>query len=511
MKHTSIPRQLLTFMFVTVAVVLVSSITFLVMLRAAYRESGRAAESGIAEATHGFTLLDEVGRSLGALQTALRLSDPDQIETAVAALDANDKRLTALIASRGQARAAILARHAAALEAQREVIEAFLKGDVAGANERLMATARPRYSEVQTAIRTDFDAQVKRTAATMAGNEARASSQVIWRLAMMAIALALISTYMWRMRSGITLQLGRLSATLLEASERLTETAAQVTASSQTLAQGASEQAAALEETSGSMEEMASMTRRNAENSQSAAQVMSQVEGRVRESDVVFADMVASMAAIQTSSRKVSKIIKTIDEIAFQTNILALNAAVEAARAGEAGLGFAVVADEVRSLAQRSAQAARDTSALIEESMATTLSGSARVEQVTSSIAGIASSIGTVKGLVDEVSLASRQQSEGIDQVSQALQQMERVTQTTAAAAQEGAASSEELSANATTAMTVVRQLDSLVGGRRIRGDARPERVIVAARRNDGAKVVPLRIASTRAAQAPGLRRGRSR
>ncbi len=310
--------------------------------------------------------------------SALHLSDPDQIETAVAALDANDKRLTALIASGGQARAAILARHAAALEAQREVIEAFLKGDVAGANERLMVTASPRYSEVQTAIRTDFDAQVKRTAATMAGNEARASSQVIWRLAMMAIALALISTYMWRMRSGITLQLGRLSATLLEASERLTETAAQVTASSQTLAQGASEQAAALEETSGSMEEMASMTRRNAENSQSAAQVMSQVEGRVRESDVVLADMVASMAAIQTSSRKVSKIIKTIDEIAFQTNILALNAAVEAARAGEAGLGFAVVADEVRSLAQRSAQAARDTSALIEESMATTLSGSAR-------------------------------------------------------------------------------------------------------------------------------------
>jgi len=191
---------------------------------------------------------------------------------------------------------------------------------------------------------------------------------------------------------------------------------------------------------------------------------MTEVDGHVQTSNATLADMVSSMAAIQESSQQVSRIIKTIDEIAFQTNILALNAAVEAARAGEAGMGFAVVADEVRSLAQRSAQAARDTATLIETSIARTQQGSERVQQVADAINTITTSISKVKGLVDEVSLASRQQSQGIDQVAQAVAQMEKVTQTTAATAEESAAASEELSAQAETAMEVVRQLETLVG-----------------------------------------------
>jgi methyl-accepting chemotaxis protein/methyl-accepting chemotaxis protein-1 (serine sensor receptor) len=176
--------------------------------------------------------------------------------------------------------------------------------------------------------------------------------------------------------------------------------------------------------------------------------------------------MVASMSAIQDSSQKVSKIIKTIDEIAFQTNILALNAAVEAARAGEAGMGFAVVADEVRNLAQRSAQAAKDTAALIEESIVKTQAGATKVEQVSGAIAGITESVEKVKGLVDEVSIASRQQAQGIDQVSQAIAQMEKVTQTTAATAEESAAASEELNAQAEQTMGIIEGLKLLVGNR---------------------------------------------
>jgi methyl-accepting chemotaxis protein len=280
--------------------------------------------------------------------------------------------------------------------------------------------------------------------------------------------------------------LGLAIAQLTEGTEQVVAAAGQVSTSAQELSQGATEQAASLEETSASMEEMSSMTRKNAENSQTTAGLMIEVDGRVGESAQALSDMVTSMDAIQESSQQVSKIIKTIDEIAFQTNILALNAAVEAARAGEAGMGFAVVADEVRNLAQRSAQAAKDTAGLIEQSIERAQGGSRKVDVVSNAIAGITESVRKVKALVDEVSVASQQQAQGFDQVSQAIAQMEKVTQTTAATAEESAAASEELNAQAETSMTVVRQLERLVG-------VRPAPAAVAARPH-------LKIAARRAA-----------
>jgi methyl-accepting chemotaxis protein len=250
---------------------------------------------------------------------------------------------------------------------------------------------------------------------------------------------------------------------LTEGSEQVVSAAGQVSTSAQSLSQGATEQAASLEETSASMEEMASMARKNAENTQEATGLMAEVDSRVTESNQALGAMVTSMTAIQDSSAKVAKIIKTIDEIAFQTNILALNAAVEAARAGEAGMGFAVVADEVRNLAQRSAQAAKDTAALIEESITRSQEGSGKVDLVATSIGAITTSVTRVKGIVEEVREASRQQTQGIDQVAQAIAQMEKVTQTTAATAEESAAASEELNAQAESANAVVKQLDALV------------------------------------------------
>lgn len=251
---------------------------------------------------------------------------------------------------------------------------------------------------------------------------------------------------------------------LTEGSQQVLMAAGQVSASARSLSQGATEQAASLEETSASMEEMASVTHRNAEHTQRAAGLMADVEDCVGQSNRALGDMVASMGSIRESSQQVAKIIATIDEIAFQTNILALNAAVEAARAGEAGMGFAVVADEVRNLAQRSAQAARDTTALIETSIENSRNGNQRVEDVAQSIVAITGCVAQVKGLIDEISTASRQQAQGIEQVSQAVTQMEKVTQTTAATAEEGAAASEELHAQAETAIGIVLELETLVG-----------------------------------------------
>ena len=238
----------------------------------------------------------------------------------------------------------------------------------------------------------------------------------------------------------------------------------QVAASAQSLSDGASRQAASLEETSASMEEMASMTRQNAENSQEAASLTRHADGLIQGANIALDEMVRSMTAIKDSSDKVAKIIKTIDEIAFQTNILALNAAVEAARAGEAGMGFAVVANEVRALAQRSAQAAHDTAGLIEESIVRSGEGQQKVAQVTRAIASVTENAMRVSLLIDQVTEATRQQAQGIEQVSYAIQQMENVTQSTAATAVESAAASEELSAQAVRSAQAVGWLAALVG-----------------------------------------------
>ncbi|MCP4592486.1 MAG: hypothetical protein GY842_17265 [bacterium] len=238
---------------------------------------------------------------------------------------------------------------------------------------------------------------------------------------------------------------------MTESVAQVNDAAGQVSSSSQQLAEGASEQASSLEQTSAALEEMAAMTRTNAENSKQASNLVNETHRAAEEGN-------QTMTEINESSEQISKIIKVIEEIAFQTNLLALNAAVEAARAGEHGKGFAVVADEVRNLAQRAAQAARETTTLIEDSV-----DKARIG--TEAIQGIVGSVSKVTDLVNGISQASEEQAQGVDQVNTAVSQMDRVTQQNAAGAEESASASEELSAQALTTKALVDELIVMVRG----------------------------------------------
>ena len=287
---------------------------------------------------------------------------------------------------------------------------------------------------------------------------------VVFSLATVII-LGLTLAASWRIVRSITGPLRGIIGELTTGAEQTTNSAAQVSAASQFLADGASEQAAALEETSASLEEMSSMTKRNAET---AGKVKTFGSEARKAGDLGVQDMtvlVGAMDDIKRSSADIAKIIKTIDEIAFQTNILALNAAVEAARAGEAGAGFAVVADEVRNLARRCAQAAKETASKIEDAVQKSARGADISAKVATSLEEIVGKARQVDELAGQVADASQEQSQGIAQVNIAVTQMDKVTQSNAATAEESAAAAAELTSQAEALKAAVSQLLRLVDG----------------------------------------------
>lgn len=268
----------------------------------------------------------------------------------------------------------------------------------------------------------------------------------------------------WTVRRTVTKPISRIVGELDEGAGQVFMASAQVSYASQSLADAAASQATSLEETASSLEEMASVTRENADSASQVNQLMKGANDTVRSAGESMGELTVAMEEISEASKETSKIIRTIDEIAFQTNLLALNAAVEAARAGEAGAGFAVVADEVRNLAMRAAEAAQNTSQLIEDTVKRINQGSEIVKKSSDEFLQVAKGAKKVGKLVGEIAAASHEQAQGIEMLNKTVADMDKMVQQNAAGAEESAGAADEMSAQAEQMKGIVGVLMRLVG-----------------------------------------------
>lgn len=420
---------------------------------------------------------EELGRSLTA-QTLLTTSSASRLDVA-----AIEKAQKTCAENMKQTRATIEALQShvtdpemcAALEKIVEILPAFEKSsnkvfdEAKSFMQEEAVQVMDREILPQTATLNESLLTIETRARLLAEEEPRhivavAKKFTITTLIVSLVTLVLTSGVSFLIVKGISSSLRKVISVLLESVNHVSSAAAAISSSSQSLADGANIQATSLEETSAGVEEMAGMTKHNAENAQTASKLAAETRQTGDAGALEMQSMVKSMDDITTSSAAISKIIKTIDEIAFQTNILALNAAVEAARAGSAGVGFAVVADEVRRLAQRSAAAAHETSDKIADAAKKSAQGLLTSQRVSASLNNIVSHTRKVDSFISEIATASAEQAQGIAQINKALSQVDSVTQRNAAEAEETARASTELMAKTGELNSVVEGLTKLVG-----------------------------------------------
>lgn len=281
-----------------------------------------------------------------------------------------------------------------------------------------------------------------------------------------AVTFLVILAVIFTIIKEIVTSMDKITKALKESSEEVSSASSELDAASTKLAEGTTEQAASIQETSSTLEETSSMVQQNRENTQQAAVLARQSRDYADNSNVEVQKMMSAMDELNRSSSEISKIIKVIDEIAFQTNILSLNAAVEAARAGDAGKGFAVVAEEVRNLAQRSAQAAKDTTNIIAGNITLSENSSEIAKSVQKSISDITTQSRKVSELLDEISVATDEQAQGIQQINQAISQIEIVLTSNAQTAEESSAASKALREQTLNMDDIISDLNDVVQGR---------------------------------------------
>ena len=444
---------------------------------------------------YAVAIVDAVNKANAGLFTAEETLKG--LETASANIKKNWKDYMSTTLTPDEAK---LAKEADALyvpaDAAVEKLRAFLAGKTGSLKGTLVDYDGPLYATIDpiSGKITDLvDLQLRVAKEEYTAAQDRFQS-VLWLSTLtLVFGVVLGGGFGWRVIRSTGQVLHTVTTRLTEGASLTASASAEVSNSSQSLAEGASEQAASLEETSASLEEIAAMTKRNSENATNAAALgrqsresaaagldrVHELTNTLNSIKSAVGEMQSAVNEMQSSSQQVAKIIKTIDEIAFQTNLLALNAAVEAARAGEAGAGFAVVADEVRALAQRSAQAAKDTSEKIEAAVKRSELGGVASSKVVKSLTeveataqsiqqvftGIVTQIKSLDEVIAEIASASKEQSQGVGEVNMTVAQMDKVTQSNASAAEENASAAEELNVQVGSLQEIVGQLQSVVSG----------------------------------------------
>lgn len=352
-----------------------------------------------------------------------------------------------------------------------DVIEGLAKSSDAEQNEVLFGKMSEHLKNI-TALRISMEENLQKLYTINKDNMAKTTKQAeeqsssYRELSMLVVVISMILAVLLAtliIRS-ITRSITMSVTSIRDGASQITSASSQVASSSSSLAQGASEQAASVEQVSATLEESTAINTLNTDNAMQADILAKNANDSARAGYEKGEQLSSSMHAITESATKISGIIKAIDQIAFQTNLLALNAAVEAARAGEHGLGFAVVADEVRNLAQRAASAAKETSVIIEEVLTQIKEGNQIAHATHTSFKEIVEQSKKVSDLIGEISIAGKEQSEGMVQINQAMGQVDQVTQQVAANSEEAAAAAEELNAQAVSMMETVSVLAQMVG-----------------------------------------------